>query len=170
MKLLVIRHAIAVDRDDFAESGRDDALRPLTQMGKWKMQHAAAGLKVAVRSLDLLATSPLERAVQTGAIVRDAFPDVPTEVTESLTPESPPEALLEFLREHEERDTVAVVGHEPHLSAVTSWLLSGDDNPVIAFKKGGACLLEFRSTPNAGAATLQWALTPGLLRRLGDGG
>ncbi len=170
MKLLVIRHAIAMDRDEFAESGRDDALRPLTEMGKWKMQHAAAGLKVAVRSLDLLATSPLERAVQTGEIVRDAFPDVPTAVTTSLEPESPPEALVEFLREHDDKDTVAIVGHEPHLSSVTSWLLAGDDAPVISFKKGGACLLEFRSTPEAGAATLLWALTPALLRRLGDGG
>jgi phosphohistidine phosphatase SixA len=59
---------------------------------------------------------------------------------------------------------VAVVGHEPHLGTLVTWLLTGVDEARVPLKKGGACLLAFASLPRKGGATLQWALTPALLR------
>ena len=56
---------------------------------------------------------------------------------------------------------------EPHLSGLTSWLLTGRKPSFVSLKKGAACLLEFREQPKAGAATLVWALTPSQLRQLG---
>jgi phosphohistidine phosphatase SixA len=61
---------------------------------------------------------------------------------------------------------VAVVGHEPDLSGLVSWLLAGAARPLVALGKGAACLLELEK-PAARTATLLWLLPPRGLRRLG---
>jgi phosphohistidine phosphatase len=63
---------------------------------------------------------------------------------------------------------VAVVGHEPSISLILSWLLTGTERRIFSFRKGGACLLEFSGEIGAGTATLLWALTPAQLRDLAD--
>jgi phosphohistidine phosphatase len=73
MKVLIIRHAIAEERDDFARTGKDDRLRPLTDEGRKKMKQAARGLKALVPEIDLLATSPLTRAAQTAAVLDSVY-------------------------------------------------------------------------------------------------
>ena len=62
---------------------------------------------------------------------------------------------------------MAAVGHEPSISLILSWLLTGNERRIHAFRKGGACLLEFEGEVAAGTATLLWALTPSQLRELG---
>src|SRR5258708_2037921 len=59
MKLLIIRHAIAEDREDFARTGKDDSLRPISDEGKKKMKQGARGLRPLVPEIVLLAPSPL---------------------------------------------------------------------------------------------------------------
>src|SRR5262245_49797749 len=59
MHLLVVRHAIAEDKDVFARTGRSDDLRPLTDDGRAKMRRAADGLRSVAPEVDLVATSPL---------------------------------------------------------------------------------------------------------------
>src|SRR6266513_1546458 len=73
MRLLVVRHAIAEDREAFARSHKDDAARPLTPDGRRKMARAAAGLKQLVPELDLLAASPYKRALETAEIIAHAY-------------------------------------------------------------------------------------------------
>jgi phosphohistidine phosphatase len=165
MHLLVIRHAIAEEREEFAKSGRSDRLRPLTDIGRKKMRRAARGLRTLVRVIDLLATSPLARAAQTGAILDTIYGDIETVEIEQLAPEAEPEQFAAWLR-GKRADTVAIVGHEPSLSRIVSWLLAGGDRSCIELRKGGACLLEIAGKPAAGAGTLLWALTPAQLRRL----
>lgn len=43
MKLLVIRHGIAMDKDEFARTGQSDDLRPLTAEGMSEMNRVAEG-------------------------------------------------------------------------------------------------------------------------------
>ena len=69
MNLLVIRHAVAEDRETFAEQGKDDSLRPLTDDGRRKMQRAARGIQSMVPSVGVIATSPFVRATQTAQVV-----------------------------------------------------------------------------------------------------
>ncbi len=164
MHLFLIRHAIAQDRSDF--SGQDDALRPLTAEGRAKMERVARGLRALVPDLEVLATSPLVRAVETAEIVAGAYEGMEYEVIPALTPDATPEAALVWLRSRRGRDTVAAVGHEPSLSRLASWLLTGEARSLLALKKGGACALEFEGAPAAAAATLRWLLEPGHLRRL----
>jgi phosphohistidine phosphatase len=167
MQLLVIRHAIAEERDTFAATGGDDAQRPLTKRGRQKMEEVAAGLRQVVGTLDTLAASSLVRAQQTAEIVAEYFGDIPVETVKELSPESEPSTLLGWLRQRGAADVVAIVGHEPHLGILVTWLMTSRLSSRIAFRKGGACLLEFSTAVTAGSGTLQWALTPSQLRLLG---
>ena len=169
MELLVIRHGVVEEREDFAATGKDDSLRPLTKEGRWKMERNARALRHALPSLNVIATSPYTRAAQTAKIVAAAYDDVGVERLDALTPEGRPQAFLAWLRGRESDDRVAAVGHEPHLGSLVYWLLTGEVvEGRIAMKKGGACLLELDPKSRAGKATLLWSLTPSILRRLDD--
>ena len=65
---------------------------------------------------------------------------------------------------HIEGTKVALVGHEPHLGALLSWLVTGDPGrgERFCFKKGGVALLV--GEPRPGAMTLEGLVTPKLLR------
>jgi phosphohistidine phosphatase len=145
MQLIFIRHAIAEDPKEFALTGRPDAQRPLTDDGVEKMKRGVKGLREVVPEINLIATSPYVRAVETAKIVGAAYKDPKTVIIHEL---------------------VAVVGHEPHLSEVASWLLTGQPRSVIDFKKGAALAMEFEGVPAGGTGVLMWALTPRQMRRL----
>jgi len=166
MRLLVIRHGVAGDRDEFAFTGRPDSERPLTKEGRAKMKRAAAGLGLIVDELNLVATSPEVRAVQTAEIVADAFGGMELTIVDELAPERAPDDLLPWLRSHEHDTTLAVVGHGPHVGFLVGWLLTGRHESFFEMKKGAAAMLEFEDPPAPGAARLLWALAPSHLRKL----
>ena len=167
MQLLVIRHAIAEDRETFASSGRDDSQRPLTATGRDKMRRAVAGLRRAVPKIDLLAASPYVRAMQTAKVVAEAYEIAEIKTVDSLVPDAPLQGFLLWLERKAPARVVAAVGHEPHLGELVTWLMSGLPESRVEMKKGGAALLEFQGQPGAGVGVLQWLLTPGQLRDLG---
>ena len=165
MKLLVIRHAPAGDPDAWGAEGRDDRLRPLTPEGKKEMREAAAGLARLVSKIDVLASSPLVRALQTAEIVA-AQCQARVVTLDSLAPDRDPQEVVQWLREQRSIPTTALVGHEPHLSALVGYLLAGKRMSLLDLKKGGACLLDVADTPSPGHAILKWLLRPRELRRL----
>jgi phosphohistidine phosphatase SixA len=166
MHLLLIRHAIAEDKVEFARTGRDDTERPLTKEGKRQMRHVAKGMRRVVRSIDVLAASPLVRAAQTAAIIAKAYGEISVRTVPELAPESAPAAFAKWLRTQRDADVIAVVGHEPHLGMLTTWLMTGIRDSHVTLEKGGACMLEIEEHPGALSATLQWSLTPGVMERL----
>jgi phosphohistidine phosphatase len=173
MNLLVIRHAIAEDKERFAATGRNDDLRPLTEEGRSKMRRGAEGLRVIVGRIGQLASSPLVRARQTAEIVAPALGVARVEIVDALRPDRSYDELVEWLRgttlpNDDEDRIVGIVGHEPHLSGLVTWLMTGGDESRIELKKGGACLLHFDRAPEAGQAMLRWSLAPSQLRELGE--
>lgn len=169
MQLLVIRHAIAEDREDFARTGEDDALRPLTSDGRRKMRRVARGLRREVPSIALLASSPLVRAYQTASIVAEEYGFGAVEIADVFAPEMPLEGALGWVADASHSaaadEVVAVVGHEPHLGSFITMLLAGREEPMLELRKGGACLLDLPSSPRAGEARMRWMATAGQLRR-----
>jgi phosphohistidine phosphatase len=115
----------------------------------------------------LLAASPLARAQQTAEILAAAYGIQAFKTVAALSPGQPPAALARWVADAR-KESVVVVGHEPHLSSAVSWLLTGADRPILELKKGGACLLDLPRDAGAGSATLLWALWPSQLRDLGD--
>jgi phosphohistidine phosphatase len=166
MDLLVVRHAIAEDRETFAESCQDDALRPTTAEGRRKFERGARGLRRLVPTVDVLATSPLVRAIQTGDILQRVYRLEDAARLRELAPDADPGALLSWLRRHPRQATIAVVGHEPHLSRLIEHLLTGRSSGFVDLKKGGACLLGFEGEPGPPRGALRWLLTASQLRQL----
>src|SRR5438132_9514085 len=100
MRLLVVRHAIAEDREAFARSHKDDAARPLTPDGRRKMARAAEGLKQLVPELDLLAASPYKRALETAEIIAHAYGQQRVERVPELAPGAGIDRVIGRSEEH----------------------------------------------------------------------
>ncbi|MGH7215065.1 MAG: SixA phosphatase family protein [Tepidisphaeraceae bacterium] len=170
MKLLIVRHAIAQNREIFAKTGDDDRRRPLTREGHRKFARGAKGIARLVPRLDGLATSPLARANETAEILAKAYGGgvKPVQLA-ALAPGRRPHDVLAWVKSHPVKDrgaTVAVVGHEPDLSTFASWALTGLQESFVEMKKGSAILVEFEKDVAAGRAKLLWALAPRLLREM----
>lgn len=165
MDVLLIRHGIAQDREAFALRGQADELRELTPKGKRKMHDAALGLKKWVPSFHALASSPLVRAVQTTDIIMDVYASSSRVLLPSLSPRGGREGILEWLWQHPRQECVALVGHEPDLGELASWLLTGHAGLWLPLKKGGACLLKWDEQVIVGQGKLAWLLTASQLQK-----
>jgi phosphohistidine phosphatase len=167
MKLLIVRHAVALERDEWKKLSSDDRERPLTEEGAKKMKKAAKGLKAILgEEPECLITSPLLRAKQTADIVSNEMPSAKLVESETLAPEKEVEEFTRFLKNSFTSKTtlVACVGHEPHLNHLVAWLVSKSRNGIGELKKGGACLIEFSDEIAAGKGELRWLLTSRQLR------
>jgi phosphohistidine phosphatase len=169
LRVLVVRHAIAEDRAEFAKrsQGESDGARPLTREGRRRFEQGAKGIAGLVPKLDALATSPLTRAIETAEILAAHFKGLKPVRLSALAPEKAPGLTMEWLREQPTGRTVAVVGHEPHLGEFVSWCLSGLRESFVELKKGAAVLLEFGGEIKPGRARVLWALKPSHLRAIG---
>ena len=76
--------------------------------------------------------------------------------------------IIAMLDKHPRGATVAIVGHEPELSAVLGRLLGAPHAEGFAFKKGGAALVDLADGPS-GSGLLIWFLKPKILRTLAEG-
>lgn len=164
MRLLIIRHGIAEDKEVWARTSSNDDDRPLTDEGRQKMVLNAKGLRRTVDEIDILVTSPLVRARQTAQIVADAFKLGRIETTKSLVPSTPPVEFVEWLARYRDKAVVAAVGHEPHLGLLATWMLTGVEESHVDLKKGAACLLELEGEPSPAGARLCWSIAPSQLR------
>jgi len=160
MKLIVIRHGAAMDQEEFARTGASDNLRPLTAEGEAELRRVANGLRGEVRTLSILATSPLVRARQTAEIVASAFGRGAPEITNCLMPGAPMEEFETWASAYSGDAVLAIVGHEPHLSTLVTWLLTGKAESRIRLKKAGAGGVEFETAVRRDSGTLSWLLTP----------
>jgi len=166
MDLLIVRHAIAFERD--ARRWPDDGERPLTPEGTVRARKAAAGLKRVAERPRCVLSSPLVRAKQT-AVILSEFAGWP-KATEcpALAPDSPPEEVFAALAAQKEK-SVAIVGHQPGLGRLLAACLPtrtrGSVNPkAFELKKMGVALISFSGTPRAGGGVLHWFVPPKILR------
>jgi len=164
MELLIIRHAIAFERD--SRRWREDSERPLSLSGIRRARKAAAGLKVITDPPDRLLSSPLLRARQTAQILTEIAGWPQAELAVELTPDKPPRALLSVLSRGR-TGRVAVVGHQPALGKLLAACLRDDSGSLsIEMKKNAVACVSFQGTARPGHATLQWLATPRMLRAL----
>ena len=168
MDLLIIRHAAAENREDFARSGRPDSERPLTKRGVERMQMAARGLTTMALPIERLISSPAVRAMQTAEIVAPGLERREIESEGVFAPEAPVNLAVEWLRKQPRVDGMAVVGHEPNLGQLAEALIAGRPGGNMPLKKGGMILIRFDNAIGYGNGKLVWALPPAVLRALAD--
>lgn len=168
MNLYIIRHAIAVDEvsSDYAS----DSERPLTDKGRKKMRQIAKALRHLGVEFDLILSSPYVRACETAEILSDVFKMKKDIVfSDHLIPEGNPELLIGEINEKHTVDSLAIVGHEPHLSSLIGLLTSEGARLELTLKKGGVCHLSADDLHHQDhRATLEWLLTPGILMEISN--
>lgn len=164
MLVYLIRHAIAVKAD---EAGTSDAERPLTRMGIQRMRQCARGLVRLGVTFDAIWTSPLVRARSTADLVAREF-SLAGAVSEQacLKPGADLGKTIEALRHEPKGARIALVGHEPHLGQLATYLLTGLNVSAIEFKKGATACIEIDSFRRPVRGKLLWLLTPRQLRRI----
>ena len=158
MEIYILRHGIAENK---SASGRD-ADRALTADGRRKLRDVLSCAQRAGVKPELILTSPFVRAVETAAIAAEllGYSDAPLR-TDSLIPESDPEAVWEELCAHRSCASVVLASHEPLVSRFVSFAL-GAPSLEVDMKKGALVRVDvegFRSPPHG---ILKWMLVPKL--------
>lgn len=162
--VLVIRHAEAEELEAARQEGRDEHQRELTRDGRRKMREGARGLKRLADRIDLIASSPLTRALQTAELVSGAFPEAKRHRYSGLAPGVQHAELLKWVSR--QKGTLAIVGHEPDLSQWIGYMTTGEPRGVVAMKKGAVCCLAMPETPVAGEAHIAWHMGLKQLRHI----
>jgi phosphohistidine phosphatase len=165
MDLYIVRHGIAVDRED--PQCPPDPERYLTEEGIEKTKQVAKGVAALGAVPDVLLSSPYVRAMQTAEIFAIAL-DYPKEKirrSDLLLPGGEPSLLFRELAKDKQSSVIFLFGHAPHLDDVLATSL-GSKHHLTALKKGGVALVELkRVSPPSGQ--LVWLASPKLLRKAG---
>lgn len=122
IEVFLVRHAEAQQR----QRGRRDATRQLTRKGRSEFRRAVRHLLSAGIRLDVILTSPWDRAAQTAEMLRPLCSHAPRPTV--LLARAPGRALTQRIRgvaqSHRGDSTrVALVGHEPWLSELMHMLM-----------------------------------------------
>jgi phosphohistidine phosphatase len=161
MHVLIIRHAIAAPH---GTPGVSEDNRPLTPEGEKRFRESARGLARVAPRPDAILTSRLPRARRTAEIAAEAWGGPKPQPLPALE-DGDLDGILEEIEGHGPEAHVVLVGHEPSLSSLLARLIGSDDPGRLAFKKGGAALVEVPGRPKDGG-TLEWFMPPRTLREL----
>lgn len=163
MEIYVVRHGIAIDRED--PKCPPDAERYLTEEGIEKTKKVAVAVAAMDISVDLFLSSPYVRAMQTAEIFAAALDYAKQRIrqTNLLLPGAESTLLFRELAKDKHTGTLFVFGHAPQLDDLIATAL-GSKHHVTSLKKAGVALLEMKrlSPPNG---QLVWLTTPKILRR-----
>jgi len=153
MNLYILRHAHAVD-------AAEDPERPLSPRGRSQVRALAVFLK---RNNALVTReiwhSPLPRSGETAELlIKKLGIKAKLVETDGLQPEDDPQLLAQRLKARQQ--PLAIVGHDPQLSALVSLLVTGATEPSrFILKKCTIIALE----RTEGVWTVRWQLSPELL-------
>lgn len=152
MHLYLIRHAHALD-------GADDLARPLSPKGAKQVRALARRLRACdAFEADEIWHSPLRRAEETAVLLAQRLKsEARLASVGGLRPEDAANSILKRLDAL--RHPVAVVGHEPHLSALASLLVAGKAAPPRFVLKKCAALRLDRAD---GVWAVRWHISPEL--------
>ncbi len=153
MQVFLIRHAHAL-------KGDDDAARPLSERGEAQIRAVAKFLKNA-GGLEVgeIWHSGLVRSRDTAvALAKQLGLRVPLAEMKELAPGHDPALIAARLVDR--KVAVAIVGHEPHLSALASLLVAGAAEPPLFVLRKCAVLALDREHEHW---AVLWQITPELL-------
>lgn len=147
MDLILWRHAEA-------EPGEPDLGRRLTSKGLKQAQRMGAWLERHLPDSTRVLVSPADRAQQTALALKRKFKTV-----DELAPGAPVAAVIAAANWPDSREPVLVVGHQPTLGAVASFLVSGDE-ACWSVKKGAVWWLSNRDRAGPSAVVLRVVIGP----------
>lgn len=153
MRLLLVRHADAGDRDP--DRWPDDSRRPVTARGRRQMRRTARWIRRRALVATGLLASPWTRAWESARILSERGAG-PAPVTVAALAAPPDLTALQAALGRPPGDAVLIlVGHQPWLGALAALLLTGrPDGLAIDFPKSAVLGLELDRL-RAGGARLE---------------
>jgi phosphohistidine phosphatase len=165
MDLYLVRHAAAFDPD--SARWPDDRDRPLTSEGEKRFRRAARGLTDLMASVDVVLASSYARAWRTAELLEKEASWPKPIACEALEVGHAPTEVLYSLQPYLQSPSVALVGHEPTMHQLASYLLTADTGHAqLEFGKGTMARLELTDGLRPGSAHLRWLLPARVLRGL----
>jgi phosphohistidine phosphatase len=147
MDLILWRHCEA-------EPGEPDLGRRLTSKGSKQAERMAAWLERHLPDSCRILVSPADRAQQTAEALNRKFRTLP-----ELGPGASVPSVLAAANWPESRDPVLIVGHQPTLGMVASYLLSGEE-AYWSVRKGAVWWLSNRVREDGAGVVLKVAIGP----------
>ncbi len=164
--LYLVRHAVAFRRDP--DRWPHGSRRPLTPEGEEEFRLAVRGLARIVPRVDVILSSPFQRAWHTAEILSelDSWPaPEPSPVLRPGSRAASPEKAILALEDYADAKSVAVVGHKPRLQELAAYLLTGEgDGMKIKIRQGSVTCIRLDGAPAPGTGNLHWLLTQKALR------
>jgi phosphohistidine phosphatase len=163
MILYVLRHTSAGDP---LATPKKDEKRALDKEGIEQCGYVGRALAALEVQVDVIVSSPLKRCTQTAALVGNELGYEGKLQTEpGLRPEAGLADFRKILEKYSRQEAVMVVGHNPNLSQFLGSVISDSGcEASVELKKGAVAKVEMRRS----SGTLQWCLTPKVLRALYD--
>jgi phosphohistidine phosphatase len=155
--LYLIRHAEASD-------GEPDAKRPLSGTGRKQVQRLGAFLKRYTEPPPPeIWHSPLLRAQETALLLAErAGWEVGLRSVESIKPDDNPSLIAPKLESFQH--SLAIVGHNPHLTLLATLLVTGRCvPPAFVVRKCAVIALEPARGRGEGCWVVEWQVAPELL-------
>ena len=153
MDLILWRHAEASELHE----GRDDLERALTAKGERQAHRMADWLNQRIAHSTRILVSPAVRCQQTAKALGKKFKTLP-----ELAPDGNGEAMLKAARWPDASEPVLIVGHQPVLGLVASYLLTDTPQPWT-IKKGAVWWIRGRNREDTEQVILQAVQAPDLL-------
>jgi phosphohistidine phosphatase len=153
MDLILWRHAEASDPHE----GREDLERALTAKGERQAHRMADWLNQRIAHSTRILVSPAVRCQQTAKALGKKFKTLP-----ELAPDGNGEALLKAVRWPDASEPVLIIGHQPVLGLVASYLLTDNPQPWT-IKKGAVWWIRGRNREDTEQVILQAVQAPDLL-------
>ena len=153
MDLILWRHAEAIE----ARDGELDLDRALTPKGERQAQRMAEWLNQRLAHSTRILVSPALRCQQTAKALGKKF-----KTANELSPDGNGEALLKSARWPDASEPVLVVGHQPTLGLVASYLLS-EMPQAFTIKKGAVWWIRGRNREDTAQVILQAVQSPDCL-------
>jgi phosphohistidine phosphatase len=151
MKLVVVRHAAAVERN----SDISEETRFLTPEGRVFFRKTARTMLKNGVEPGLILTSPFLRAVQTADILAETLAySGPLVVRNELRPGFDMKLLDKLLDDYRSVDELVLVGHEPDMSTIVAFLISRPGG--FNFKKGAAIKLKIDPSNLPASTAFKW--------------
>jgi len=162
MKLYVIRHAKAEDAAAWYKKNDSDDTRPLIEKGQKDAKKMGEWLRRNEVAIEKIFASPLVRAQQTAQIIADQLGVDKITTLELLRPEKSFLEFTQWISKLPESSRVAIVGHEPHLSGLVSYLM-GASGTVVLMRKGSIVEMETDGAIVGWKFKLNWLVNPKIL-------
>jgi phosphohistidine phosphatase len=163
MILYFLRHASA---GEHVANPKKDEKRALDKEGIEQCGYIGRALAALNVQVDIIVSSPLKRCTQTASLVGNELGyEGKMQLDDGLRPGAGLADFRKLLDKYSKQEAILVVGHNPNLSQFLGALISDSGcEASIELKKGAVAKVEMRRT----SGTLNWCLTPKLLRTLYD--